>query len=208
MSRTPTLAEVVSALFDDRLEDLRVAMPGRVERYDAEKKLADVQPLIRAIRRGESGERIAEKLPVVPNVPVVFNGGSNLRIVFPLRRSDTVVMLWSRQSLDKWLSTGGLVDPGVDHVDSLADVFAIPGLRDFKNPWSGGGGTWISIGRDDAEEEGVGLGETIKSHLDALKIAFDNHTHVAPGGGGVTSTPTPTSPTVPDTASITVKATR
>jgi hypothetical protein len=125
---TPSLAEVLrSALAADRSE-LHGAMPGRVTAYDAARRRASVQPLIRRGYLDEAGERQSELLPIVNDVPVVFLGSGGARVKFPVRPGDTVLLLFAEASLDLWLAKGGEVDPGDDRRFSLSDGIAIPGL--------------------------------------------------------------------------------
>jgi hypothetical protein len=99
-----------------------------VTSYDAGKRRASVQPLIRRGYLDEAGKRQTELLPIVNNVPVVFLGSGGARIKFPVRPGDTVLLLFAEASLDLWLAKGGEVDPGDDRRFSLSDGIAIPGL--------------------------------------------------------------------------------
>lgn len=66
----------------------------------------------------------------------------------------------------------------------------------------------VKIG-DSSATEAIALGTTLKSHLDALKTAFDAHTHTAGGYAipgpiavtGVSGAPVSPSPSVPDVES-------
>jgi hypothetical protein len=125
---TPELADVLRAALAADRADIHVLMPGRVTAYDAARRRASVQPLIRRGRVDEAGERQAELLPIVNEVPVVFPGSGGDRIKFPVRPGDTVLLLFAESSLDLWLARGGEVDPGDDRRFSLSDGIAIPGL--------------------------------------------------------------------------------
>lgn len=119
---------------DQRLTGVFTAMPGRVESYDAAKQSCDVQPLVQNGYINEEGERVAERLPVVPGIPVVFPGSGAWSFTFPISRGDTVLLVFANCSLDQWLERDGEVDPIDDRRHHLSDAFAIPGLRSFRNP--------------------------------------------------------------------------
>lgn len=47
MSSTPSLLEVLRAVVEARLADVRVSMPARVVSYDATRQAVSVKPIIR-----------------------------------------------------------------------------------------------------------------------------------------------------------------
>lgn len=193
--RAPTLQEVVGAALGGALADVHVALPAKVVRYDSAKQKADVQPLLRAAHLDESEQRVVESLPVVPNVPVVFPGAGGYRVTFPLQVDDTVLLILSEGSLDKWLEQGGEVDPLDDRRFSLADGIAIPGLRDFAHALGSAptdrmtigqdaglqihiDGTGIRIGTNAAGDlEPAVLGDTLETRLATLESAHNTHKH-------------------------------
>lgn len=148
MNRTPTLAEVIRRALDARLADVRVALPARVEKYDAAKQVVDVLPLLQERAVGEDGAELVESLPVVPNVPVVFPGAGGFRVTFPVQPGDTVLLVFSDRSLDVWQAKGGEVDPVDLRRHHLADAVAIPGLRDLAHPLASAPTDRLSLGKD------------------------------------------------------------
>jgi len=214
MSRSPELSEVLNTLLEGALDELHVSLPGKVTRYDGSKQQADVQPLVKVWHEEEDGTRVARALPVVTGVPVVFPGGGGFVVQFPISVGDTVLLVFSAVSLDKWLAGGGgPVDPEGGGAHSLADAVAMPGLRSFKDARKQAPSGHVLIGKDGDPSEKAALGETIKAHFEALKTWLEAHTHTVPivGPAGTTPTTTPVvlpSPTVPETGSGTVKVTK
>jgi hypothetical protein len=199
MSTTPTIVDSIDSLIDSRLRGLHVAIPGRVESYDESTQSADVQPLIQRGYEDESGNRAIEDLPVVPGVPVVFPGAGSFSITFPVVKGDTVLLIFSQASIDKWLGQGGKVDPLEDHHHDLSDGIAIPGLRSF-NAATGQvhssamvlGASKIKLGSKDAADPVVR-----ESDLAALKTWLDTHVHTGvTTGAGSSTAPASPSPTV------------
>lgn len=201
MSASPELAEVLRAALDSRLGTLHVALPGRVESYDAAKRRADVQPLVRQGYVDEAGARVVERLPVIADVPVVFPGSGGVRVTWPVNRGDTVLLIFCSASIDKWLAVGGDVDPLDDRRHTLSDAVAIPGLMDFASV----GDATPQIEFTTAEiRAGGSAALATKADIDALIMTFNTHVHagVLPGGS---STAIPSSPAIPSTGTQVLK---
>ena len=133
MNPTPTHANIIATAIANRLESVRVALPGRIEAYDAATQQAEVQPLI---QDGDSDPddgdaRVARRIPKLLSVPVLFPGSGAYRITWPINPGDQCLLVFSSSSLEYWLSVGGEVDPGDDRHHDISDAIAIPGLHDF-----------------------------------------------------------------------------
>ncbi len=127
--RTPTLADVISGAIDASNQDLHVALPGRVESYDASTKLANIQPLLLQRLTAEDGTVTTERLPVIPSVPVCFpRGGGGFFIEFPLQAGDNVLLVFCERSLDLWKTKGGEVDPIDSRFHTYQGAVCYPGL--------------------------------------------------------------------------------
>lgn len=163
MNTTPDLRDVLAAFLGGERNDINVAMPGRVESYDAATQRASVQPLIQAARVDEDGDRISETLPVVHEVPVVFPGCGAYSITFPIAKGDGVLLVFSQGALDRWLDRGGIVDPEDDRRHSINDAIAIPGLRAAPVGGAGMDGTAMVL-----QAERVDLGESGTNPTDEL----------------------------------------
>jgi hypothetical protein len=128
MTATPTLSEVIKSAIETRLVDLHSAMPGEVVSFNPSTQMADVQPALKRKFVTSQGTRV-EALPVIPNVPVVFPRSSNAIVYFPLQKGDSVLLIFSERSIDRWAQNGGVVDPADTRKHSLSDALCIPG------PW-------------------------------------------------------------------------
>ncbi len=127
---TPTFTDVLRLAVGQRLRDLHVSMPGRVESYDAATQEASVQPLIKvALSDGKSAT-----LPVINGVPVIWPRGGGAILSFPIQPGDTVLLVFGERSLDEWLQQGGEVAPADPRSHDLSDAVAIPGLYPFSEP--------------------------------------------------------------------------
>jgi hypothetical protein len=120
-SRTPTLSELIRLAIEARLAGVHVSVPGRVEKYDASKQRADIKPLVKTAQ--------GESVPVITNVPIIFPGGGGFRVVFPVVKGDTVLLVFCERSIDNWKKRGGEVDPIDTRHHALSDAVAYVGLR-------------------------------------------------------------------------------
>jgi phage baseplate assembly protein V len=122
-----SLSEPIQRALDVLSTEIRVCIPGRVEKYDHTIQRAEVKPLInRWYADGQSQE-----MPVVAGVPVVFPRSGGASLTMPVKSGDGVLLLFSDRSIDKWLKKGGVVTPDDRRKHSLSDCIAIPGLYSF-----------------------------------------------------------------------------
>ena len=187
MSRTatPDLATVIRAAISGQLKGARVALPARVETYDASTQQVTAQPLVYDGYLDETGKRQSERLPVVAGVPVLFPGGGGFRVTFPIVAGDTVLLVFASSSLEKWLSLGGEVDPVDDRRHHISDGIAIPGLHDFAHPLVSAPTSTMSMGKDGGPTIEVSATDVQIGGSNALvtQAQFLNHTHATAGTG-------------------------
>lgn len=128
---TPTFASVLERAVSAGLYNVHVCIPGRVESYDASKRKISALPLIWRGRLEEDGSRTGSRPAVIQEIPLIFPGSGGVRVKFPVSVGDTVCLLFSGHSLDRWLARGGEVDPEDDRRHQESDCIAIPGLQPF-----------------------------------------------------------------------------
>lgn len=128
---TPDLVTLLRRTILHAQLGVRTATVGRVNKYDPATQRAEVQPLVKELETGDTGDLEASSLPPIHNVPVVFPGAGAFRLTFPIAAGDTVLLIISDRSLDKWKGQGGEVDPVDPRNHNLSDAIAIPGLRPF-----------------------------------------------------------------------------
>lgn len=130
-SRSPELSEVLEGVRESAAADVRVCCVARVVRWDSSKpRECDVQPVHKRAYLNEDGDRTPEKQPVIPSVPVLYPGGGGFVITWPLQVGDEVLLVFSDDSLDKYLQVGGQsdIDTEDDRRHHITDAICIPGM--------------------------------------------------------------------------------
>lgn len=183
-----TLAEILNLYKTQIFSDLRVALPARVESYDAATQTVDAKPLVRETYAGPDGARQSISLPVVPRVPVLFPSGGGHRLLFPLRKGDNVLLVFSDLPLDQWATYGDESTPDDGRRHHLTDAFAIPGAHAANASWSDGEEQVITLGSDTGGMEWVATATKVRNEIVALRdtvnalvSAFNVHTHAVSG---------------------------
>lgn len=135
MSQSPRLEEVLEAAIGQRLDTFWTAIPAVVSSYDENSQTVTIRISIVSPQIDPKGNKIWFH-PYIPNVPVLFPGGSGTsevsRITFPIKVGDTVLYIVSSLPTSKWQSTNAVTE--VDSDDSnltrnnIASGFAIPTL--------------------------------------------------------------------------------
>lgn len=178
--QTPTLQAILLRAVERAQRGIRQALPARVEKYDAATRKASVQPLLLEGAPDAAGERQTQALPVITNVPVVFPGSGGARVRWPINKGDTVLLIFSSASLDRWLVRGGMLDPGDDRNHDLNDCFALPGVQSFNE--AGDDGTMIEFTASGQIHAGGSAALATKADIDALALWCETHFHPATSG--------------------------
>lgn len=106
---------------------LRVAIPGIIESFDANRQTVSVQPAITEnIQVGES-EAKATKLPVLTDIPICFPRAGGYSITLPVRKGDECLLVFADMCIDGWWQSGGVQDQMETRRHDLSDAFAIIG---------------------------------------------------------------------------------
>lgn len=127
-----SLPELLNNLMSRVSYDLRVAIPAKVIKYDFEKQSVNCQPCF----KNRYADGTAPEPAIVYNVPVAFPRAGGSFISLPIKEGHFVLLVMADRSLEKWLSSGKVVDPEDDRAHHLSDAIAIPGCYPFTEPAS------------------------------------------------------------------------
>jgi hypothetical protein len=144
MTQRPSMSTVIRQAILGGIADVRVHVVARVESYDAAKRRISARPIIRALYADEENAHVAERMPIITDIPLAMPGSGGARLKFPVARGDTVLLCFSDQSLDRWLALGGEdVDPEDPRSHALSDAIALPGVQAF--PEASDAATFIEV---------------------------------------------------------------
>ena len=117
---------------DAATSDIRVASPGIIVSYDAEKQTATVNIAIKehVSLNGSPWEDM--QIPPLSDVPVVFMSGGGYTLTFPVKAGDECLLVFSDCCIDGWWQLGGIQNQIDRRRHDLSDAFAIMGPRSQK----------------------------------------------------------------------------
>lgn len=121
---TPDFYEAIRQVFEQEMLDFYSAMPGRISSYNSTTHLATIQPSLQVKYRDESDPK---NRPLISNVPVIFPKMGKAHLRFPIEAGQEGLILWSQRSIDKWITSGGIVDPEDNRKFDYSDAFFLPG---------------------------------------------------------------------------------
>jgi len=197
-SRSPELVEVLRAVMDKALSDVYVALPGKVEKYDAQLQKADVKPLIQEPYINEDGTEGLDDLPVLTDVPVWFPRGGGYFLSLPVQTGDNVLLIFNDLSIDNFMASVGSrsLDPVDLRKHDISDAVAIPGFYPFpkniKDTIASGaafgkeGGAMMRAtgaameavtGGAPAAADFVALAAKVLAELTKIQVALNTHVH-------------------------------
>ncbi|MCP4539026.1 MAG: hypothetical protein GY832_17970 [Chloroflexi bacterium] len=127
MSWTRNIAKLIRRMIDRALADVHTHMPAQVISYDAATNLAVVQPCLNRIRVKDPNNETTVQLPVIEDVPVKQFGSGKCLITIAPQADSYGVLHVSERSLEKWVTEGGIVNPGSTRKFDISDGFFDPG---------------------------------------------------------------------------------
>ena len=208
-----SLAEVLRLFGEARESELRVGMPGTIESFDGATQLASVRPCLKDTVVDEEGNESALELPVISDVPCHFPGGAGFSMTFPVKKGDPCWLSFADRSIDKWLDSGGVVDPVAMQTHHLTDAACFPGVRAKPGAIPDFDQDHFTIGKDGEASQFAALANLVKSEISSLRDwcnTFKDHQHTGTVAGAACTTTATTPPAVApsavgDVGSATVK---
>ena len=125
----PEFTQTVKRTIEKSINGIHTAFPGRIEKYDPKKNLANVQPVMKF--KKPNGEVI--DYPLLTGVPVWFpqTAGQKATIAFPIKKGDECLVVVSERSIDYWMQGK---ETSTDLMFDLTEALCIPGLFSKANP--------------------------------------------------------------------------
>lgn len=176
----PSWPEVLEGAIRKQLAAVHTSMPGEIVDYDPQTQRATVK-----LGLTHNGATV----PNLPDVPVLWPGGSEGFMHGELSGGDGVLVMFTEESFGQWDANGGTQDPGLLRRHGL-HAAAIPGFRRDGEQYSGETGvthlvgTEVRLGSADASQF-VALASLVRAELDALKAFIASAAATEAGAGGL-----------------------
>ena len=153
--------------------DMRVAIPGIIQTFDAVHQTAVVQVALREkIANPYAGGTQDLAIQPLQDVPVVLPRGGGYALTLPLKAGDECLLVFADMCIDTWWQSGGVQNQFEKRRHDLSDAFCIPG------PWnqtrnlsaydttaaqfrSDDGTSYVAVNSDGVKAQGINTVEVI-----------------------------------------------
>lgn len=124
MSAEDDIMQSMEVWLQSRLEDVHTMLPGCVQSYNPETRLATVKPTV--LFRSLHGDNI--DIPPIDSVPVIWPGSTDFSVQGTLEAGSGVMLVFSEAGIGGWLRGTQDADADDETRFSLHDAVAVPGL--------------------------------------------------------------------------------
>ena len=107
--------------------NLRVAMPGIIQEFNAEEQTVTVQCAIRE-KINMDGDLSWQEIPLLLDVPIIFPRAGNYILTMPIQAGDECLVVFGDSCMDAWWQSGGVQNQIDCRRHDLSDGYAIVGL--------------------------------------------------------------------------------
>jgi len=170
--RIDSLHQVLLATMDTLKTEMWSSMPGIVQSFDAANQTVQVQVATAIPIYNASNQVTYVQIPLLRDVPVIFEGGGDYVMTFPVSAGDECLVVFSSRCIDAWWQNGGVQNQADIRYHDLSDGFAIVGPRSLPRKLSGVS-TNTSQWRNLAQTCYVELTETQVNIVAALGLFVD-----------------------------------
>jgi len=125
--RKTNAEENIRTALDAFKTSIWTSLPCIVVSYNAAENTVSAQPAIRGILQNQNGERTTVDMPLLVDVPVVFQGGGGTWFTSPVKAGDECLVVFSARDIDAWWASSGVQNPMSRRLLDLSDGFAFIG---------------------------------------------------------------------------------
>jgi hypothetical protein len=126
-SRSPNaLLVAIRAALEANQAGLWTALPATVAAFDASKVTVSAQATVQAQVHQPDGKWIDTTLPLCVDCPIVYPGGGDFVLTFPLKVGDEGVLVFASRCIDSWWQSGGVQKQAELRMHDLSDGFFFP----------------------------------------------------------------------------------
>ena len=122
--------ESLDLWLESRLRNVHTCLPGTIDKYYGHStRKAKVKPMVKL--RTVTGEILT--IPAIDDVPVQFPGSATFQFLFPLKKNDGCLILFSEEGIGAFLKGRAEVNSDDFARFQFTDAICIPGLWSFKS---------------------------------------------------------------------------
>ena len=122
--------ESLDLWLEARLRNVHTCLPGTIDKYYGHStRKAKVKPMVKL--RMVTGEILT--IPAIDDVPVHFLGSSQFQFLYPLKKNDGCLILFSEEGIGAFLKGRTEVNSDDFARFQFTDAICIPGLWSFKS---------------------------------------------------------------------------
>ena len=107
--------------------NLRVAMPGIIQSFDATTQTATVQLALREKIRDLNGNIKQVEFPLLLDVPIVLPRAGAFILTMPVQKGDECLVIFADMCIDAWFIYSGVQNQLEKRRHDLSDAFAVLG---------------------------------------------------------------------------------
>lgn len=114
------------------------ALPCIIQSFNRTAMTVTAQPAIQARVRSADGAFRWVTLPLLVDVPIVFQGGGGFTLTFDPVAGDEALVVFASRCIDNWWAQGGIREQAELRMHDLSDGFALVGLKSQPRVLAGG----------------------------------------------------------------------
>lgn len=168
---------------------IRVCMPAEITKFNSDEMTVSARVLIKEKVLTSVNSYIDIEIPEISDIPVVFPGGSDFCMTYPINVGDECLLFFADTCIDSWWQSGGLQSQFEMRRHDLSDCFALicqmsQPMKVPKNLYSSSslkiisrqGTANVEVKKNNVEINGIDI-DNLNDRLVALESAFNRHTH-------------------------------
>lgn len=125
--------EAQRLILDGRQVTMWTTMPGIIQSVNLTKMTCTVQVALKASFVDENNNSQVVSLPLLQDVPLVFQNGGGFALTFPVEAGDECLLHFASRCIDAWWQLGGEQIPMEARMHDLSDAFAVVGPKSVPN---------------------------------------------------------------------------
>jgi hypothetical protein len=138
----PGLAELMTLMKADVMTNLNCHHIGVIQSFDAAKQTATVtiaykKTIFQANPQTGVYAPVLINYPLLADCPVICLGGGSAALTFPIKQGDECLVLFNDRDIDNWFQAGQIGPNATPRAHSIADGFALVGIRSLNSVLTG-----------------------------------------------------------------------